>query len=254
MAGLFRSWGYETADRGVRRPLPHAQGAPARDGRADPLHGDASPSRRSPEDSTSGQTAEQLPALQRLLDRRRRDRRARLRQLRRAQGLRGARSGTASTSRARSSSRATAARGAASSPRSRPSTARSAASSTPIRTTTATSRATSIPRAPAATSSGAPARLGRGHAALPGRSADARRRRHRGRQAARRQGRADAHQDPRAADLLRRRPAAAQGARRPGGAGGLARRAPHHLPPRPRPGARPSEAGVQLEAEARSTT
>ena len=63
-----------------------------------------------------------------------------------------------------------------------------------------------------------PARLGGGHAALLGRSADPGRRRHRGRQAARRQGRADDDQDPRAADLLRRRPAAARGARRPDGA------------------------------------
>ena len=57
-------------------------------------------------------------------------------------------SGWAFRSRARSSSRATAAPGAASSPRSRPSTARSAASSTPIRATTATSRATSSPHGP----------------------------------------------------------------------------------------------------------
>ena len=63
-----------------------------------------------------------------------------------------------------------------------------------------------------------PARLGGRHAHLLGRSADPRRGRDRGRQAARRQGRAHADQDPRAADLLRRRPAAAPGAGRPDGA------------------------------------
>ena len=99
------------------------------------------------------------------------------------------------------------------------------------------------PRAAGATTAARAARLGGGHADLSGRPADARRRRHRGRQAARRQGRDDADQDPRAADLLRRRPAAAQGARRPDGARGLARRAAAPLPPRPRPGPRPPQAG-----------
>ena len=62
MARLFRSWGYDTAHRGVRGPLPDAEDARRRDGRADEVHGDARRARRSPEDATSGQTAEQLPA------------------------------------------------------------------------------------------------------------------------------------------------------------------------------------------------
>ena len=105
------------------------------------------PSRRSPLGGDAAKAPEGTAALQRLLDRRRRHRRAGVRQPRRARRLRGARHGAGSASRAGSCWRATAARGAGSSPRWRPSTARSAASSTPTRATTATSSATSTPRA-----------------------------------------------------------------------------------------------------------
>ena len=75
-----------------------------------------------------------------------------------------------------------------------------------------------------------------------------------GREAARPQGRRRHHEDPGAADLVRRRAAAAARARRPGRAARLARRAADHLSPRPRPGARAPEAGVQLEHGAGRTT
>ena len=84
MAGLFRSWGYDTRIEEFRRPLPHAQDARPGDGGADPLHRRRSPSRRCRRTRPPARRAEQLPDLQRLLDRRRRHRRAGLRQLRRA--------------------------------------------------------------------------------------------------------------------------------------------------------------------------
>ena len=88
-----------------------------------------------------------------------------------------------------------------------------------------------------------------GYAHLSRRSADARRRRDRRRQAPGAQRRGDAHQDSGAAHFLWRCPAAAGRAHRPGRAGGLARRAAHHLSRRPRPGAGASEAGIQLGHE-----
>ena len=83
LAGLFRSWGYDTAIEkfDVLFPTPETRRlemiAPTRF-----VAGLAEPPLAA--DPTSGQTSEQLPDLQRLLGRRRRHRRPRLRQLRRA--------------------------------------------------------------------------------------------------------------------------------------------------------------------------
>ncbi len=248
MAGLFRSWGYQTRDRAVQGPLPDAQDAPAGDGGAHPLQGEPRRAARAgglhlrPDRGAA-------PALQRLLDRRRRHRRAGLRQLRGAQGLRGA--GAAGDRRQgedrdRALRRLVARHQAQGGRRARrhrlPHLLRSA------RRRLLPGRRLSQGGLPQREQR--PARLGGGHAALLGRSADAGHRRHRGRQAARRQGRADDHQDPRAPHLLRRRPAAAQGAGRPHGSRGLARRAAHPLSPRRRPHPRPPQAGVQLGPEA----
>ena len=85
---------------------------------------------------------------------------------------------------------------------------------------------------------GRAARLGRGHAAPFRRSPHAGRRRDAGREAVAARRGEDRPQDPGDADLVRRCAAAARGARRTGRAGGLARRAAHHLPHRPRARAR----------------
>ncbi len=74
MAGLFRSWGYDTQieEFQVLFPTPKTRLLEM----VAPTRFKASLSEPAlPEDATSGQTAEQLPALQRLLDRRRRHRR-----------------------------------------------------------------------------------------------------------------------------------------------------------------------------------
>ena len=91
IAGAVQGVGLGRADRDVRRAVSDAEGARCsrwsrrRDSRP------SSRSRRSPDDPTSSQKTEQLPDLQRVLDRRRRDGAARLRQLRPARGLRRAR-------------------------------------------------------------------------------------------------------------------------------------------------------------------
>ena len=83
--------GVGRADRDLRRALPDAEGAPRGDDRAHAQ--EARPRRarggRRPDERPEGRAA---PDLQRVLDRRRRDRSPRLRELRRARGLRGARS------------------------------------------------------------------------------------------------------------------------------------------------------------------
>ena len=129
-------------------------------------------SRRSPQDPDSGD-AGQLPTLQRLLGRRRRHRRSRLRELRHPGGLRAARQARASTSKARSSSPATAAAGAASSRRWRGSTARSAASSTPIPRDDGYFQGDVYPDGRVPARAGRAARQRDGHADLSRRSADA---------------------------------------------------------------------------------
>ena len=94
------------------------------------------------------------------------------------------------------------------------------------------------PARPDAPAAWHPARLGRRHAALSRRSADAGRRRDQRRQAADDRRGHDDPEDPRAADLLRRRAGVARRAGRPGGAAGLARRAADHLSRRARRGGR----------------
>ena len=69
-----------------------------------------------------------------------------------------------------------------------------------------------------------------------------------------RQGRADDHEDPGAADLVRRRAAAACGNYRPAGARGLARRAAHYVPHRPRRGDGPADSSHSTGPSRRSTT
>ena len=163
-------------------------------------------------------------------------------------------SAAASTSRGRSSSPATAAPGAASSPRWPPSTAPSAASSTPTPPTTATSRATSTPRAAGARDrsvqrgSVADMPLYSGDPLTPGVGATENAKR----------------LDIKDATTLTKIPVlpisygdalpllkALAGPMAPEGWRGSL---PHPLPPRPRPGAGAPQAGVQLEPWSRSTT
>ncbi len=126
IAGLFRSWGYEVeiTDYQVLFPTPTLRKlelvAPTKFVASltePPLK----------EDATSSQTAEALPPFNVYSADGDVTGRAGLRQLRRPGRLRGARAPRHRRARARSSSPATAARGAASSRRSPPSTARSAA-------------------------------------------------------------------------------------------------------------------------------
>jgi hypothetical protein len=87
----LRRVGVGGADRDLRRALSHAEGAARRDDRADTIQARARGAGRGgrSHERPEGRAA---PDLQRVLDRRRRDRPARLRQLRRAGGLRAARS------------------------------------------------------------------------------------------------------------------------------------------------------------------
>ena len=89
IAGLFRSWGYDARSRSSRSSSPRRRSA--RLEMVAPTRFTATLAEPPlPEDSTSGQTAEQLPTYNAYSDRRRRHRRAGLRQLRRARRLRGA--------------------------------------------------------------------------------------------------------------------------------------------------------------------
>jgi N-acetylated-alpha-linked acidic dipeptidase len=234
MAGLFKSWGYDTRIESfdVLFPTPRVRQLemlsprPFRAALAEPALA---------EDATSGQVSEQLPTYNAYSTDGDANRRARLRELRRARGLRGARErgidvkGKIVIARYGLSWRGIKPKVAAekgalgcliySDPRDDGYFAGDA-----------------YPKGGLSSRGGGPARLGGRHAALSGRPADAGRRRElRRRAAAAREG-ADAHEDPGAADLVRRRAAAARGAVRPGRARGVARRPADHLPPRARPG------------------
>ena len=74
-SGAVPGVGLGRADRDVRRAVPDAEGARARDGRADALHGDAGGAAGRRSIRHPPRRREQLPDLQRLLDRRRRHRR-----------------------------------------------------------------------------------------------------------------------------------------------------------------------------------
>ncbi len=212
MAGLFRSWGFETKLEEFQGALPHAQGARPGDGGADGLHGPARRARPAGglDLRPDGRAA---PRLQRLLDRRRRHGRAGLRQLRRPRRLRragAARHRRQGQDRHRPLRRLLARHQAQGGRRAR--RHRLHHLLRPARGRLLPGRR--LPQGRLALRVERPARLRGRHAALPRRPADPRRGRHRERQAAGYQRRDHPHQDPRAPHLLRRRAPAAAAARR----------------------------------------
>ncbi len=236
--------GLRHADRRVPGPLPDAQGASGRAGRAAPIPAEAG--------RAHGQGGRDLgrhpgPAahLQRLFRRRRRRGGGRLRELRRARRLRGARAAghrREGQDRDRPLRRLVAgdqAEGGGPEGRHRlPHLLRPAGRRLlPGRR---------LPEGSLADGAGRPAWLRPGHAAVSGRSADAGGGRHRGREAHDGRGGPDDHEDPGAADLLRRRAADPGGDGRPGRARVVARRSPADVPPGPRAGPRAHEARLQL--------
>ena len=116
MLAKFKEWGWDAEIEQLRRALPDAEGARARAGRADEVHGEA---RRAGGRVRSDDRPEDRAAavLQRVLDRRRRHRAARVRQLRPRRRLRRSSIASASRSAARSSSCATGRSSAASKPK-----------------------------------------------------------------------------------------------------------------------------------------
>ena len=90
-SGEVQGMGMAGGHRAVRRPVPDAEGTPARARRADEVHGDARRANRRGR-SHVGTEIRAAAVLQRVFDRRRRDGAARLRQLRASRGLRAARS------------------------------------------------------------------------------------------------------------------------------------------------------------------
>ena len=239
-------------DRGVPRADADAENAPARDDRAHQvrrLAGRTARRRRS-DLEPAGRTA---PVLQRVFGRRRRHRAPGVRQLRPPAGLRGARPAGRlgeRRDRHRPLRRVVARHQAEGRRRARRHRVPHLLRSERRRVL----RRGGVPGRPDAQQGRRAARQRDGHARASRRPADAQRRRHARRPAARREGRADDHEDPGAAHLLRRRAAAALGDHRAARARGLARRAADYLSHRPGRGDGPSVARLQLDGHAAVTT
>ena len=248
MLAKFKEWGWDARDRTVRRAVPDAEGAAARAGRADTVHGNARGAGGAG-DPTSGQKAEQLPTYNAYsidgdvtaplvyvnygrpedyeqLDRLGISVRGAIVIARYGQSWRGIKPKVAARARRHRL----------------PDLFRSARRRLRGRRR--------VSRRPDAARRRRAARQRHGHAGLSRRSAHARRRRDARREAARAQRRDDADEDSGAADLVRRRAAAARGAPRRHRARRLARRAADHVSPRPGPGEGAPEGGVQLGHQA----
>ena len=244
----FREWGLEAQDRDLRRSLPDPEGARRRARRALPL------SRRARRDHSQGgphlrPDRAAASDLQRLLDRRRRDRAARLRELRRPRRLRAARAPgrrREGQDRHRALRRRLAGHQAQGRGRERRRRLHHLLGPEGRRLF----RGRGLPEGPVPPRAGRAARQRRGHAGPLGRPADPGRGRHEGRPAHRPQGRRHDHEDPGAADLLRRCQAAARRPRGPGRPGELARGPADHLSHRPGAREGPPQARVRLEARA----
>ena len=236
----FKEWGLDAQDRNLRRSLPHPEGARARTGRADASSPPSLQSRRSPADPTSSQHDEQLPVYNAYsidgdvtaplvyvnygipddyeqLDRLGISVKGAIVIARYGESWRGIKPKVAAEHGA----------------------VGCLIYSDPHED--GYFQGDVFPDGPFRPQGRRAARQRDGYAGLSRRSADARRRRHQGRQAAAAERSHHLHQDSRAADFLRRRAAAAGRAEGPGRAGGLARRAAHHLSRRARPGQGASE-------------